>query len=156
MAGPGVGVLAGEDFDDVTRSDLSVQGHESTVDLGTHRAMTHFGVNGVGKVNRGGPCRETNHPPLGREDVNLFAADFESQGVEELVRVISVGFPVRNVRQPGHVGIHQRQRVGSATSRLLGLVHPVSCHTELGPLVHFRRANLDLYGPATRTHHRRM
>ena len=93
--------------------------------------------------------------PFGREDVDLFGADLEPQGVEEFARVGGLGLPVGEVREPGQVGVDLARAAGALAVDLL-LVLPVRRDAELGPLVHLLGTDLDLDRPALGTDDRRV
>ena len=86
---------------------------------------------------------QSDHLALRREDVNLFGTDLETKGIEELPRILGLGLPVTDVGEPRHVRI-----VVAAGAIALAvdacLVFPVRRHTELCPLVHFGRSDLQL------------
>ena len=57
LTGPGVGILRGEHLDHIAAVQIALERHQPAVDLRAHRAMTDFGVHGVGEVDRCGARR---------------------------------------------------------------------------------------------------
>ena len=91
-------VLLGDDFDDVAGAQLGAQGRHAAVDLGAYAGVAHFGVDGVGKVNRRAVGRNHHHLPLGREGVDLVGIEVHLQAGEELVGVGHLLLPLDQLR----------------------------------------------------------
>src|ERR1700712_4598080 len=106
--------------------------------------MADLGVHGIGEVDRGSAGGKADDFALRREDVDLFRADLEAQVVEELARVRSLRLPVADVREPCHLVVRLRCLLVEASAVDTLLVLPVRRDTELGPLMHVMRADLDL------------
>ena len=125
--------LRGEDLAGVARAQLVAQRHEPTVHAGADAGVAHLGVHGIGEVDGRGPLRHGDHPPLGREHVDLVLFEVDLQGLHELGGVGRLLLPVDDAVEPG-------QLVGGRAD----LVGEVSGHAELGALVHLTRSQLHL------------
>ena len=66
-----VGGVGGDDLHNVAVLKLGVKGDDAAVDLGSGHAVAHGGVDGVGKVDGGGPGGQVDHIALGGEHKHL-------------------------------------------------------------------------------------
>ena len=110
--------------------------------------MANFGVNSVGKINRGCSRRKPDDFAFRGEYVNLFGADFKSQSIKELPWVLSLRLPIRKVLKPDHVIFCGGLRCAS-----LLLVLPMGSNTEFRTIVHFGCSNLNLNRTTCRPNH---
>ena len=103
--------------------------------------MPDIGVDRIGEVHRRGADGQGDDLAVGCEHVDLLQLQVGLQVGHEGARIIGLGLPLHDPRQPGHL-----------VGRRLGLVVPVGGHAVLGPGVHLDRPQLELHLLALRTH----
>ena len=65
----------GDDFAHVACFKDIVHAHHAVVDLGTHVMVADIGVNGISKINGGGPLGQGLYVRLRRKDKDLLQVD---------------------------------------------------------------------------------
>ena len=143
LARSGIRILGSEDLHRVSAVEPALERNQPPVHFGAHGAVADLSMHRVGEINGSRTRGQSNHFALRCEDINLFGTDFESKGIEELPRILGLGLPVTDVGEPRHVRI-----VVTAGAIALAvdacLVFPVRRYSELCPLVHFGRSDLQL------------
>src|SRR4029077_1932549 len=99
VAAGGVAFL-GEDFDDVAVGKDVAQRDDLAVGAGTHALVTDLGVDGVGKIHRGGAARQDDDAALGRKGVDLFGIKIHPERGEKLVRLLHLLNPLDELAHP--------------------------------------------------------
>ena len=73
------GVLRREYLNDVTVVQNHAQFHWGSIDLGSNRVVTDFGVDGIRKVHCSSADRERDGIAARREDINLLLVHLEAK-----------------------------------------------------------------------------
>ena len=95
----GIG-FGGQHFDGVAILQFGVQRHQASVHTGAHGAVAHFGMHGVGEVNRSGLGRQRHDLALRREHIDFRGAQIFFQGAEEFVGIRSLARPIGKLLDP--------------------------------------------------------
>ena len=95
----GIG-FGGQHFDGIAILQFGVQRHQASVHTGAHGAVAHFGMHGVGEVNRSGLGRQRHDLALRREHVDFRGAQIFFQGAEEFVGIRSLARPIGKLLDP--------------------------------------------------------
>ena len=119
-----------------------VDGHHPVVHLAAHHPVAHRRVDGVGKVDAGGPRRQVDDVPLGGKGEHLFRQQVAFQVVEQVARILGHPLVFQQLAHPGQPLV---QLVVAAQALL---VLPVGGHAVLGLFVHLAGADLHLEGDA--------
>ena len=139
------GVLGGDDLHNLPGLKLVVKAHDAAVDLGPGHGVAHGGVDGVGKVDGGGPGGEVDDLRVGGKDENLVGEEVHLQTADELPG-LGVLLVLQQAADPGEGVLGAQFLVLQAL-----LVLPVGRHAVLGHVVHLPGADLHLEGDALLT-----
>src|ERR1051326_8018714 len=127
----------GQDLDDVTTMQAVAQRDHAAVDLRSNTAVTDFGVNRIGEIDRCGFAREHNDLSFGSEGVNLFRVEIDLKSREKFTWVGDISLPFDYLPQPCEaLFILRRDRAV--------FVLPMSGDTVLRHAVHLFGTNLQL------------
>ncbi len=132
-----------QDLHHVAVAQPGVQRDQPAVDPRPDGPVPEFGVDGVGEVDRRGPRRQRDDPPLGSEDQYLVGVEVRRQRLQELTGILGVALPVEQAVQPG-----QALQPGAVRGR----PDRPGDDPGLGEPVHRVRADLDVDGLAGRVH----
>ena len=160
------GLLAGrDDFHLVAAAQSFAQGHQLVVHLRPNALQPHLGMDAEGEVERGGPNRQGDQFPFGREDIDLLGEEVELEFLDEVQGVgLAPLEDFADLAQPridvvpsfgGHglrplLGAQRGIRFFRATLRF---VAPVGSQPALGHVVHAPAADLDFHPLACWGHH---
>ena len=137
-----LGRLGGDDLHDVAVVQGGVVLHHAAVDLGTHHAVAHGGVDGVGEVDGGGARGQVDDIAVGGEDEDLVAKHIHLQGADKFLGV-GVLLAFQQLADPLEVALGTQILVGHAL-----LILPVGGHAVFSGLMHLPGADLHLKGDA--------
>ena len=154
-----LGTLVGQNLDTVARLNLVRERGHGTVDLGAHAVVANLGVDGVGKVERGGAGTERHDLALGRKDKNLLIEQINLQRVQIFLGVGDLvgGGPIERVLEPVDLVVQALGVVGLGGRRSARLfIQPVGGNAVLGLLVHLVGSNLNLERTGRGADNRRM
>ena len=115
--------------------------------------IAHFGVDGVGEVDRRGACPQALRVAVAGEHEHLGLVEIDLQVFQELLRVGSLVRPVDHLAQPCELLL----KVAALLALLAAfLVQPMRRNAELALLVHLLSTDLHLEGTTRRADDRRM
>src|SRR5690606_20884143 len=146
----GVVGLGRDDLHGLPVVQLAVEGNQTAVDAGPHRAVADLGVHRVGEVDGGGALRQGDDVPAGGEDEDFLHRQVEAERLQELAGVLRLLLPVDELPQPGHVG---GSALGFAAVVALLLVLPVRGDAVFCAPVHGAGADLQFHRAAFRADH---
>ena len=132
-------IFRSDDRDDIPVLQLRVERDDLIIHLRTDAAVADFGMDAVSKVDRDRALRQVDDIALRCEDEDFIREYIELQGIHEFLRIAGI-LPFQDAAQPGDLRIEVLAAGMSAF-----LVAPVSGDTVFGNMVHFPRADLDLY-----------
>src|SRR5258707_1080968 len=142
----GVVTFLRENLDDVAAGDFMAQRDHLAVYFCADALVSHFGVNHVGKIDRGGAARKFQHAAFRRKRLNLDRREIHFQRGEKFSRFLKLLRPFVKLTHP------RDTLVVIFRGRLSGFVFPVRGNTFLRDAVHFLRADLHLEGLAAVEH----
>ena len=140
-----LGILGGQNLHNIAVFQHMVQRDDAVIHLGADHAVSHGGVDGIGKVNGRGPGGQILHIAVGREHEHLIGKHIHLQGVDKFLGVGALLI----FQQAAHPLVFSL-RAGALP---VLLVLPVGGHAVFGDLVHLPGANLHLKGNTVRPHH---
>ena len=89
----GIG-LGSQDLHGVAVVERGVERHQTPVDARAHRTVAHFGMHGIGEIDRCGMGRQRDDLALRREDIDFGRAEVFLQGTEEFVGIWGFRSPI--------------------------------------------------------------
>ena len=134
-------ILAGQYLHPLPGGQGIGEGNDGTVDLGAATAVPHFGMDVVGKIQRGRSLGQIDNIPLGREYVDTVLGRLETELLRHLAHVTGFVMPVQHLPQPGDLFL---VGTGQLVGCIRALVLPVGAHPEFRLLMHVESANLHL------------
>ena len=139
--------IGGDDLDDLAVARHAVDGHDHTVDLGTHHLVAHRRVNGVGKVDHRRALGQCDDIALWGENKDLILENIGFKRLHELIVIARLVLVFQKLRHPCKALIHFLLAVCAR------LIFPMGGDTVFGDMVHFLGADLHLKRNAVATDH---
>ena len=136
------GGLGGDDLHNVPVFQRGVIGDNAPIDPGARHGVAYGGVDGVGKVDGGGPGGQALHVSVGGEHEHLVGEHIHLQGADKFLGV-GVLLAFQQLAHPLKLLLAAQLVVGQPL-----LVLPVGGYAVLGGLVHLPGADLHLEGDA--------
>ena len=132
-------IFGSDDGNDIPVLQLRIERDDLIIHLRPNAAVADFGMDAVCKVDRDRALWQVDDIALRCEDENFIREDIELQRIHEFLRVAGI-LPFQDTAQPRDLRIEVL-----AAGMLAFLVAPVSSDTVFRNVMHFPRADLDLY-----------